>query len=80
MGVPLVATAVGGVPALVGSAASLVRPGDPLELRARLEELLDDPERRAAMAAAGVERAKQWPTLAATVDQTVSLYQTLTLT
>jgi glycosyltransferase involved in cell wall biosynthesis len=76
-GVPLVATSVGGVPALVGSAAVLVPPDSPAELRGRLEELLGDPERRASLAAAGVERAGQWPTLEATVDDIEQVYRTL---
>jgi len=77
MGVPLVATAVGGVPALVGSAARLVPPGDAAALRSALEELIDDPGRRTALAAAGVERAGEWPTLAETVDGLVDIYRSL---
>jgi len=78
MGVPLVATAVGGVPGLVGSAAVLVPPGDAAELRAGIEDLLSDPGRRTALAAAGVERARQWPTLEATMNDLIGWYRTLT--
>jgi glycosyltransferase involved in cell wall biosynthesis len=78
-GIPLVATAVGGVPALVGSAAVLIAPGDARELRGRLEELLGDPDRRRALAADGVARARQWPSLEAAVDELIALYRTLML-
>ena len=42
-GVPLVATAVGGLPELVGDAAVLVPPGDVDALDAAVRRLLDDP-------------------------------------
>jgi glycosyltransferase involved in cell wall biosynthesis len=77
LGVPLVATAVGGVPALVGDAALLVGPGDALALRTAIEELLADVGRRSQLAAAGVERARSWPTLAETVDELTALYRDL---
>jgi glycosyltransferase involved in cell wall biosynthesis len=78
-GVPLVATAVGGVPALVGGAAALVPAGDAEALGACLDELLRDPGKRAQMSAAGVERARRWPTLEATVIDLVREYQSLSL-
>lgn len=77
LGVPLVATAVGGVPALVGDAAELVPPGNPAALGVALDQLLADEGRRARLALAGVNRAKEWPTLAQTVDDLVDMYRTL---
>lgn len=67
-GVACVGTAVGGIPELLGDGASgvVVPPGDARALAAALGALMDDPARRAALAAAGrrlaVERA--WPSVA----------------
>lgn len=60
-GKPVVATAVGGVPDLVGDGVQgvLVPPGDPDALAGALGALLRDPERRAAMGAAGRERQRR---------------------
>ncbi|HET6816991.1 MAG TPA: glycosyltransferase family 4 protein [Mycobacteriales bacterium] len=77
LGVPLVATAVGGVPTLVGDAARLVVPGDPAALRTALEELLRDESERARLSRAGVQRAATWPTLAASVNELVGIYRNL---
>jgi glycosyltransferase involved in cell wall biosynthesis len=57
-GRPVVATRVGGVPDVVeeGETGFLVRPRDTHALAERLEILARDPERRAAMGAAGRER------------------------
>ena len=76
-GVPLVATAVGGVPALVGDAAVLVPPGDPGALGEALASLLADDERRRGLASAGRAKAQEWPTLAETVDELVAIYRDL---
>lgn len=62
-GIPLVATAVGGIPELVGETAALVPPGDPSALRATLASLLSDAERRdrlASKAQRRVERLYRW--------------------
>ncbi len=61
-GVPLVTTAVGGNPALVGDAALLVPPRDVDALDAAVRRLLDDPALRARYAEAGPRRAASWPT------------------
>ena len=60
-GLPVVATAVGGVPELVqdGRTGWLVPPADPGALATRLSELLLDPERMRAMGAAGRIRARE---------------------
>jgi glycosyltransferase involved in cell wall biosynthesis len=60
-GLPVVATAVGGVPELVsdGKTGFLVPRGDVVALAARLRVLLLDSERRLAMGAAGQARARE---------------------
>lgn len=59
-GLPVVATAVGGVPELVqdGRTGWLVPPADPAALAERLRALLIDRELRIAMGAAGYARAR----------------------
>lgn len=76
-GVPLVATAVGGLPELVGDAAVLVPPGDVDAVDAAVRALLDDPDRRAALGRAGAARAATWPTEADTVAELAALYAEL---
>ncbi|TDC52856.1 glycosyltransferase family 1 protein [Micromonospora sp. KC207] len=76
-GVPLVATAVGGLPELVGDAAVLVSAGDVDAVDAAVRELLDDPDRRAALGRSGAARAATWPTEADTVAELAALYATL---
>jgi glycosyltransferase involved in cell wall biosynthesis len=61
-GVPLVASRVGGLPYLVGDAAVLVPPGDPVALAAALARILDDAGHAAELAVAGRRRAAQLPT------------------
>ncbi|WP_228078255.1 glycosyltransferase family 4 protein [Streptomyces profundus] len=77
-GVPLVATAVGGVPEVVGGAAALVPYGKPAALGSAVNALLDDPARRATLAEAGPARARTWPTEDTTVAQVLSVYDELT--
>ncbi|MFI7252054.1 glycosyltransferase family 4 protein [Micromonospora chalcea] len=77
-GVPLVATAVGGLPELVGDGAVLVPPGDVDAVDAAVRDLLDDPARRAELARRGTARAATWPTEADTVAALADLYAELT--
>ncbi|MFD9411912.1 glycosyltransferase family 4 protein [Streptomyces sp. NPDC059989] len=78
VGVPLVATAVGGVPELVGEGAVLVPPGDAGALASAVSGLLADPDRRAELAAAGRAQAGTWPSEDDTVAQVLSVYDELT--
>ncbi len=58
--VPLVATAVGGLPTLLeGNAGVLVPPADPAALARALGALMDDEERRSSIAAAGHRRVAE---------------------
>ncbi|GGK36999.1 glycosyl transferase [Pilimelia terevasa] len=77
VGLPLVATDVGGIPELVGDAAVLVPPGDVDALDTAVRDLLADPARRAALAAAGRARAATWPTQAQMLAQVVGVYAAL---
>ncbi|WP_307804157.1 glycosyltransferase family 4 protein [Micromonospora echinofusca] len=76
-GVPLVATAVGGLTELVGDAAVLVTPGDVDAVDTAVRGLLDDPQRRSDLARRGPTQAATWPTEADTVAQLVALYAEL---
>jgi glycosyltransferase involved in cell wall biosynthesis len=76
-GTPLVATAVGGIPELVGDAAELVPAGDAAALAEAVTGVLTSPERTARLCAAGPRRAAGWPDEAATARQLVQLYREL---
>jgi glycosyltransferase involved in cell wall biosynthesis len=79
-GVPLVATAVGGVPELVGDAAVLVPYGDVPALARAVAALLADPARRELLAVAGRGQAAGWPTEDETVAQILGVYDELAQT
>ncbi|MDQ0990092.1 glycosyltransferase family 4 protein [Streptomyces sp. V3I7] len=76
--VPLVATAVGGIPDLVGDAAELVPYGDPEAFADAVMRLLDDPERCRLLKEKGARQAASWPTEDQTVAQVLSVYDELT--
>jgi glycosyltransferase involved in cell wall biosynthesis len=76
-GTPLVATAVGGIPELVGDAAELVPAGDAEALAEAVTAVLSDPERTARLCAAGPRQAATWPDEAGTAQQLVELYREL---
>ncbi|MFE5486529.1 glycosyltransferase family 4 protein [Streptomyces sp. NPDC056527] len=77
LGVPLVATAVGGVPELVGDAAELVPWGDTAALAEAVRGLLADVDRRMDLAAAGRVQAGTWPTEDETIAHVLSVYDEL---
>jgi glycosyltransferase involved in cell wall biosynthesis len=72
-GVPVVATAVGALPEVLGEAAVLVAPDDPDELAAALRRTLCDETVRASLIEAGHARADgfSWSTA---IDELASLY------
>lgn len=74
-GVPLVATAVGGVPGLVGDAALLVPPGDAAALAGAVRRVLTEPGLGAALAAAGVLQSSGWPDEIAVQQELITLYR-----
>ncbi|ATL26697.1 glycosyltransferase family 4 protein [Streptomyces formicae] len=76
--VPLVATAVGGLPELVGDAAELVPYGDAEALGTAVARLLADPVRRDELKARGEAQAATWPSEDETVTQVLSVYDELT--
>ncbi|WP_329534800.1 glycosyltransferase family 4 protein [Streptomyces sp. NBC_01450] len=78
--VPLVATAVGGIPELVGDAAELVPCSDADALAGAVVRLLGDDERRELLKERGVRQATTWPTEDETVAQVLSVYDELTQT
>jgi glycosyltransferase involved in cell wall biosynthesis len=77
--VPVVATAVGGVPEAVtdGVEGSLVPPGDPSALAAAITPLLRDPGRRAAQGTAAAARVRADFSIDRAVRRTEQLYRQL---
>jgi glycosyltransferase involved in cell wall biosynthesis len=73
-GVPLICTAVGGLPGLVGDAAVQIPPNDVDALDAAVRRLLDDPQLRADYAARGPKRAATWPDEDDTVADVLAAY------
>jgi glycosyltransferase involved in cell wall biosynthesis len=73
-GVPLITTAVGGVPDLVGDAAVLVPPGDVDAVDRAVRDLLADGERRDLLRRRGPAKAAEWPTEADTVAAVSAVY------
>jgi glycosyltransferase involved in cell wall biosynthesis len=79
-GVPLVSTAVGGLPGLVGDAAVLIPPADVDALDTAVRELLADPAKRAEYAARGPRQAETWPNEQDTVADVLAAYASVTTT
>nr|WP_245951316.1 glycosyltransferase family 4 protein [Phytoactinopolyspora halophila] len=76
-GVPVVCTAVGGLPELVGDDAMLVPVGSPEAVAGAVEALLDDPARGRELAERGRQRARQWPDEDETARQLAEIYAEL---
>lgn len=76
--VALVATAVGGIPELVGDAAELVPYGDAEALATAVARLLADPARREQLKDKGAAQVATWPTEDETVTQVLGVYDELT--
>jgi glycosyltransferase involved in cell wall biosynthesis len=57
-GLPVIASQVGGMPAVIGSAGILVDPDDPTALARTIDKLADDPELRAVLALGARQRAQ----------------------
>ena len=77
MGVPCVATAVGGVPEVVADDVTgiLVPPRDPRALADAVVRLADDPDRAREMGEQGRERAREMFSIQRTVARTEALYE-----
>jgi hypothetical protein len=73
-GTPLVVSRTGALPEVVGDAAVLTEPGDPEELAATLHELLDAPQRRAALSQAAWHRVQERFTWSAVARAVVAEY------
>lgn len=73
-GVPLVCTAVGGLPDLVGDAALLVPVADPGAVREAVDRILADEQLRTGLVERGTRRAAGWPTLTQTAAELRDLY------
>jgi glycosyltransferase involved in cell wall biosynthesis len=73
-GTPVVATAVGSIPEVLGDAASLVPPGDRDALGAALTLLIDDDEARSRHRTAGRARVQLYP-WARTAEGLAALYR-----
>jgi glycosyltransferase involved in cell wall biosynthesis len=73
-GVPLVTTAVGGLPSLVGDAAAIVPVGDAGALREAIEAVLADDAVRAQMIALGLKQTLDWPDQTLALDELIAVY------
>lgn len=76
-GLPCVVSDAGAPPALVGEAGIVVPPGDPLALASAIETLLDDSERRRAMARAARRQAEELLGWERAVDRLETVYRSL---
>jgi glycosyltransferase involved in cell wall biosynthesis len=73
-GRPLVATRVGGIPAMVGEAAVLVPSGDEAALEAAVTRILDNPEFAERLASSASRQALRLPTEEDAIDQLTQVY------
>jgi glycosyltransferase involved in cell wall biosynthesis len=73
-GIPVISTTGGALPEVVGTAGLLVPPADAGALREAITVLLDDPQRRAQLAARGIERVKNAFTWRHAAERTAEVY------
>jgi glycosyltransferase involved in cell wall biosynthesis len=74
-GVPVISTAGGALPEVVGEAGILVQPGDTESLREAIVSLLNDPERRRRLGQAGLARVRTSLTWRHAAQKTVEVYR-----
>jgi glycosyltransferase involved in cell wall biosynthesis len=74
-GLPVIATRVGGIPDAVGDCALLVEARDPRRLAGAMLEMMRNPEKRRALAAAGEIRAAKHYGIGRMVDQYLAWYE-----
>ena len=74
-GVPVISTTGGALPEVVGNAGVLVPPGDPTALEKAITDLLDHPERAAALGRRGYDRIQRHFTWRRAAQKTVDAYR-----
>jgi glycosyltransferase involved in cell wall biosynthesis len=74
-GVPLISTTGGALPEVVGDAGLLVPPADPAALTQALRDLLDHPEKAAALGRAGYDRVQKHFTWEQAALKTAAVYR-----
>lgn len=74
-GRPVIATAVGGIPGLMGEAGVLVPFGDVAAMRSAVQEIVNDPERAQSLARASARRGAELPTAGDAVAAVLHAYE-----
>jgi len=74
-GVPVISTTGGALPEVVGEAGILVPPGDSGALEEAILSLLDQPERRALLGQAGLQRVQDALTWEHAAKMTIAIYK-----
>ena len=74
-GVPVISTAGGALPEVVGEAGILVPPADVAALETAIISLLDNPAKRRELSQAGIERVKKSFTWRHAAQKTVDVYR-----
>jgi glycosyltransferase involved in cell wall biosynthesis len=76
-GVTVIGSECGEIPNVIGDAGLLFPENDVAALRNQLQRLLDDPQKRVALGAAGRQRVLNQFTMATVAEQTVAVYRQL---
>ncbi len=74
-GVPVISTTGGALPEVVGNAGVLVPPADHKALACAIDDLMENPERRAELGMAGLERATKQFSWRQTAKKTITVYK-----